>query len=100
MPCSICELEATFTQEEYTDRRAAAETAYAIAVRYRNEDVAGKRRFDLAKVWAERSLELLESLPSDTIDDVAPTRSSVGGVPLPNLLHSGVVRSRLADILI
>lgn len=97
---SVEELRAAFDHEVATDKRAAAETAYALAFRYRNEDVGGSRRFDLAKDWAARAVELLDSLPSDTLDQVASTRASVGGIPLPGLLHSGVVRERLADVLI
>jgi hypothetical protein len=96
---SLAELEAAFERELATDRRAAAETAYALAFRYRDEDVEGRRRFDLAKVWATRAVELLEGLPSETVADVASTRMSVGGVPLPELLHAGVARERLADVL-
>lgn len=97
---SLEELEATFDREVVSHKRAAAETAYAFAFRYRNEDVNGSRRFDIAQTWAMRSIELLDSLPSDTVEQVASTRSSVGGVPTPGLLHSGVIRERLGDVLI
>lgn len=97
---SLEELQAVFEHESETDRRAAAETAYALAFRYRDEDVDGRRRFDLAKDWAIRAIDLLEALPSSTVDDVASTRHSVGGVPIPDLLHADVVRTRLADVLI
>jgi hypothetical protein len=50
-------------------------------------------------VWATHAIELLDELPSETVDQVASTRMSVGGVPLPELLHSGVVRERLGDVL-
>lgn len=93
-------LEAQFDQEVIRDPRAAAETAYALAFRYRDHDVDGTRRFDLAKVWALRSIELLDSLPSATVTDVASTRQSVADVPIPDLLHSGVVRERLGDVLV
>ena len=93
------ELEATFEQETTTNRRAAAETAYALAFRYRDEDIEGQRRFDLAKVWALRAIELLDTLPADTLDEIASTRTCVGGVPLPGLMHGDVVRERLADVL-
>lgn len=97
---SIEELEAAFEHEARMNKRAAAETAYALAFRYRDEDVNGRRRFDLAGEWAERAVRLLESLPSDTPDQVSATRASVGGVPLPDLLHASVVRARLADVLV
>jgi hypothetical protein len=97
---SLEELQVEFNRVLESDQRAAAETAYALAHRYRNEDVDGCRRFDIAKIWAERAVDLLDALPSDTVDQVASTRMYVGGVMLPALLHSGVVRERLADILI
>jgi len=97
---SIDELRAAYQSELVSDARMAAETAYALAFRYRNEDVNGRRRFDLAGVWATQAIELLEELPSSTIDEVVSTRPLVGGVPLPDLLHAGVVRARLADVLV
>jgi len=54
-------------------------------------------RFDLAKVWAARAVELLDALPSETLSDVASTRMSVGGVSLPELLHGGVAQARTAS---
>ena len=94
------ELAAAFEQELTTNMRAAAETAYALAFRYRDEDVNGQRRFDLAGGWATRAVELLDELPAETVEEVASTRQYVGGVPIPELLHAGVVRERLADVLI
>jgi hypothetical protein len=38
-------------------------------------------------------------LPSATLDDVASDRLEVGGVPIPERFHDGVVRARLADLL-
>jgi hypothetical protein len=96
---SLPELRAAFEAESATDKRAAAETAYALAFRYRNEDADGTRRFDLAGEWARRAIALLDTLPSDSLTDVASTRASVGGVPIPSFLHSGVVRERLVDVL-
>ena len=96
---TIAELEAVFEHEAATDKRAAAETAYALAWRHRSEYVGEGHPFDNAKAWAERAIGLLDALPSETLDQVASTRTSVGGVPLPDLLHSGVVRERLADVL-
>ena len=92
-------LEAQFEREVVSNPRAAAETAYALAFRYRDHDVDGSRRFDLAKTWALRSIELLDSLPSESVADVASTRQLVAGVPIPDLLHAGVVRERLYDVI-
>jgi hypothetical protein len=96
---SLEELQAQFNREVRTNKRAAAETAYALAFRYRGEDVEGVRRFDIAGVWARRAIALLETLPSDTLDQVASTRSAVAGIPIPDLLHSRMVRERLADVV-
>jgi hypothetical protein len=93
-------LIAQYEREADVDPRAAAETAYALAFRYRDHDVEGERRFDLAKLWALRAISLLDALPADTVQDVASTRQSVGGVPIPDLLHAGVVRDRLGDVLV
>lgn len=94
------DLESAFASELEIDRRAAAETAYALASLYRNADVDGRRRFELAKVWATRAIEILDALPSGSIEQVTSTRQSIGGIALPDLLHEGVVRQRLADVLI
>ncbi|WP_217281640.1 hypothetical protein [Kibdelosporangium persicum] len=97
---SLEELEATFERELLTDKRAAAETAYALACRHRTEyDGSGQHPFKVAKEWAVRAIKILDELPAEHIDQVTSTRMSVGGVDLPELLHSGVVRERLADLL-
>jgi hypothetical protein len=96
---SLEHLQVQFNREVETNKRAAAETAYALAVRYRGEDVNGTRRFDIAGIWVRRAIELLDALPSDSVDQVTSTRTAVSGVPIPDLLHSGVVRQRLGDII-
>jgi hypothetical protein len=96
---SLLELRASFDAEYVIKKCAAAETAYALAFRYRNEDVDGARRFDIAGEWARRAIALLDTLPSASLTDVASFRASVGGVPIPGMLHSGVVRERLGDLL-
>lgn len=78
----------------FGENRIAAEYAYALAVRLRE---AG--RLDEARGYARQCVQLLEGLPTDTIGDVASERPSVGGVPLPELFHDGVARSRLRDLL-
>jgi hypothetical protein len=76
------------------DRRLTAEYAYAVAVRLREVG-----RADEAEHYARQCLQLMESLPADSLDDVVSERQSVGGVPLPDHFHDGVVRSRLANLL-
>ena len=92
---SIDELRRRYEEERFfQDDRAAAEFAYALAVRLRE---VGK--LDQAQQYARECLHLATSLPSDTLDDVASSRPRVGGVPLPERFHDGVVRARLADLL-
>jgi hypothetical protein len=91
----ISELRKQYDEEmSFLDNRAAAEYAYALAVRLRE---AGER--DEARKFARECLRLAETLPSATLDDVAATRVTVGGVPMPEHFHDGVVRTRLADLL-
>jgi hypothetical protein len=78
----------------FRDDRAAAEYAYALAVRLREIGLLSE-----ARRFAGECLELAERLPANTLDDVVSTKASVGGVPLPDHFHDGVVRSRLADLL-
>ena len=87
------ELESTFQRELTTDRWAATETAYAVAVRYRDAGDWPKSR-----EWVQQCLQLLEGFPSDSEDQVATTRIAVGGVPLPNYLHAGVLHERFGDL--
>ncbi|MGH3713731.1 MAG: hypothetical protein ACRDT4_09770 [Micromonosporaceae bacterium] len=74
--------------------RAAAELAYALAVR-----LQGAGRVREAAVYGKACLKLIESLPSESLDDVTSTRLSVGGVELPEYFHDGVVRTRLSHLL-
>lgn len=88
------EMESAFQRELATDRWAATESAYALAVRHRD---AGD--WEKSREWAWQCLQLLEGFPSDTEEQVATTRVSIGGVSLPNYLHEGVVRSRFGEDL-
>lgn len=76
------------------DDRTVAETAYALAVRLRDEGDLAQ-----AQICARESLHAAERLPSSTLEDVVSTKREVGGVPLPDLLHAGVVRVRLEGLL-
>jgi hypothetical protein len=49
--------------------------------------------------YAKESLRYAKRLPSSSLDDVTSTRTSLGGVPMPEIFHDGVVRSRLSDLL-
>ncbi|MFF4520447.1 hypothetical protein [Streptomyces bluensis] len=90
---SVEEVENGFQRELDTDRWAAAETAYALAVRHRDGG-----NWDQSREWVQQCLRLLEGFPSDAEEQVATRRLSVGGVQLPTYLHEGVVRDRFGDI--
>lgn len=74
--------------------RATAEVAYALAFRMMD---AGN--YEEARRYARESLAAAERLSPSTVDDVATTRLEVGGVPLPDYFHDGVVRARLGGLL-
>lgn len=76
------------------DDRAIAEVGYALAHRFMHIGV-----LDQAERYARASLAAAMRVPSDMLDDVSPTRISVGGVPLPDYFHEGVIRSRLGGLL-
>ncbi|MET8544070.1 hypothetical protein ABZW03_25980 [Kitasatospora sp. NPDC004799] len=90
---SVQELESIFQRELATDRWAATETAYALAVHLRDAGDWPKSR-----EWVQQCLQLLEGFPDETEDQVATTRVAVGGVPLPTYLHTGVIRERFGDL--
>lgn len=92
---SLSEVRKQYEEERfYQDDRAAAEYAFALAIRLREIGL-----IDEARRFAAECVQLAEALPSSTLDDVASTRQSVGGVALPDHFHDGVVRARLADLL-
>ena len=76
------------------DFRAAAEYAYALAFRLREIGL-----IDEACRFARECLQLAETLPADTVEDVTSHRQTVGGVSLPEYFHDDVVRWRLAPLL-
>ena len=92
---SISEVRKQYEDEcFFQDNRAAAEYAFALAVRLREDG-----QIEDARRYAAECFRLAASLPSGTLDDVVSRRQSVGGVPLPDHFHDGVVRTRLADLL-
>ena len=92
---SLSEVRKCYEDERFfQDDRAAAEYAYALAIRLREIGLLSEARH-----FADECLKLAEALPTKTLDDVVSTRASVGGVALPDHFHDGVVRSRLADLL-
>ncbi|QDY78072.1 hypothetical protein [Streptomyces qinzhouensis] len=91
-PATTAELESVLRRELTTDRWAAAETAYALAVLHREQG-----DWTASRVWVRQCLRLLDGFPADTEEQVATRRTAVGGVPIPAYLHEGVVRARFGD---
>ncbi|HZO64510.1 MAG TPA: tetratricopeptide repeat protein [Kribbellaceae bacterium] len=91
----ISELRRRYEEERhFLDDRGAAEYAYALAIRLREAGQLAE-----ARRYARECLRLAETLPSATLDDVTVSRTTVGGVPMPEHFHDGVVRARLSDLL-
>lgn len=80
-------------EEMARDKRFAAETAYVLAYRAREDGQVSE-----AREWLRLTLELLADTPTDTLDDVATSRRSIAGVQIPDYLHDGVVRSRFEGL--
>lgn len=96
----LVDLESAFLEELRSGKvRVATETAYTLAIKYGTADIDVQRQYGRANYWAHQCVHLLDSLPSDTLADCAPTRTSVSGVQIPNLMHSANTRERLQDLL-
>lgn len=74
--------------------RVEAEVCFALAQLWERE-----HDYQRAKDYACESLRAIRLCPSETLEDVASARLDVGGIPLPDLFHEGVVQSRLAHLL-
>lgn len=72
----------------------AAQYAYVIAQRLRLE-----ARMMEAREYAAKCLQIAESLPTDTLDDVTVQDVSIGGIQLPDIFHEGVIRTRLESLI-
>ena len=89
-------VDATATNEELGEiferlrregaHHEAAEVAFAAAVRSSNPD---------RTLWQERALEELRHGGTQTLTAVASHNQMIAGVPIPDLLHEGVVIARL-----
>jgi hypothetical protein len=75
-------------------KKEAAELAYVVSIRRQAEGHVRE-----ASAYAQKCLALYEELPTDTIDQCAPTRVKIAGVSLPDYLHENVIRSRLSHLL-
>lgn len=92
---SVSDLIATYEgAREAGEGQTAAVYAYVIAQRLRETG-----DYLEARKYASECLTIAKTLPSDTLDDVTLNVSSIGGVPLPERFHDGVVRTRLEGLL-
>lgn len=92
---SIEELVAEFERRrDVGDDRSAAEYTYVIVERLRAEG-----RIVEARSYAEECLAIARRLPSETLEDVAVGKLSLGGIPLPEKFHDGVVQAKFGGLL-
>jgi hypothetical protein len=90
----IDQLQSAFQQELASDKWAAAETAFALASRFRD---AGD--VEAAQQWLQQLLTLLAEFPAASPEQAATRRRQVGGVMMPDFLHEGVVKTRFEGLL-
>lgn len=91
---TVDELVKFYDSNRHTNPRLCAEIAYAIAsLRLKAGD-----KTDAAQ-WAQRSIELFQSINISTLDKAACLKMEIGGVLIPELIHDDVVRSRFKEIL-
>jgi hypothetical protein len=80
------DLEKYFLSVKDKDPRVAAEIAYALAVLY--EGQAKGRDFAL------QSIALFESIGVNSLDDASSRYTMINNIPMPDLIHEGVVKAR------
>lgn len=71
-------------------QKEKAELLFVLAVLY-----AKSEQKDLAVNTARECIGLLNTLPTNTLEDCAATRIRIGSVFLPELFHQGTVRERM-----
>jgi hypothetical protein len=83
-------LEQTYRNLRDKDKRAAAEVAYVLGE-------LSKRTGDYVEMnrYRDESMTLFRELEVNTLEAACPIYESINDVPLPNLIHEGVVATRL-----
>ncbi|MBT5022377.1 hypothetical protein HOK51_03340 [Candidatus Woesearchaeota archaeon] len=76
--------------ESYDNRKRQAETMYANAV-----FAVKNYRFEQAIDFGKQAVEFYEKLNIQTLEDAIATQISINNVPIPELMHEGVVKARL-----
>jgi len=89
----VANLEKYFSNTVKENPREAAEIAFAIALKAKQEGDNKK-----AAQYGRKSVKLFERLKVQTMDDCACLHMFINGIGIPDLVHEGVVRSRLAPI--
>ncbi|MFH1225840.1 MAG: RdgB/HAM1 family non-canonical purine NTP pyrophosphatase [bacterium] len=87
------EIGVMFNELKDTDKRKAAEVAYVLARIY-----LGEKDIEKAKIYGKQCIELFDQCSMETMDECAAIFNILGGVALPELIHQGVVRDRLAPL--
>ncbi|MBN1171948.1 MAG: hypothetical protein JXA67_07220 [Micromonosporaceae bacterium] len=94
-PTPLDDLKERYHEERfYGDDRAAAQYAYAIAVRLRAEGSISE-----ARRYARECLRIAQALPAHSPGDVTTDWLVLGGVALPERFHHRVVQAQLHDLL-
>lgn len=86
-------IEQTYRLMRERDPRRAAEIAYVLAVL----SVQTKQMED-ARRYGQESIELFKASNVESLEAACPRYTNLNDVPLPNLIHEGVVRQRLQDL--
>jgi len=86
-------LEQTLDSMREVDPRNAAEHAYVLAQLYKKDGDDGK-----AVQFGQEAIELFDKCQMDTAEECSARNVVIEGVTLPDLIHQGVVRSRLQPL--
>lgn len=85
-------LKETYEKVKETDRRAAAEIAYALGMECKRAgDYEGMRRY------REESITLFNELGLTTLDEVSPMYGSINEIHMPDYIHEGIVATHLSE---
>ena len=89
----VANLEQYFSDYEEENPREAAEVAFAIAMKAKQDG-----NIEKATEFGKRSVQLFEQLNVQTMEECANLHMTINGIGIPDLIHEDVVRSRLKPI--
>lgn len=87
------ELETKIASLKEDNPREAAEHAYALAMLHKEDG-----NDDQAVRFGQESISLFDLCETDTIEDCCSRNQFIDGIPIPDLIHQGVVRNRLQPL--